>query len=95
VSGVVDRAVTEMTGAAGLPRDNGELVFEAPWEGRALAMAVGIVERLGLDWEEFRQRLITAIDADPDRPYYESWLVALGGLALDHRLVTTAELEPS
>jgi nitrile hydratase accessory protein len=95
VSGAIDHAVTEMTGAMGLPRDNGELVFEAPWQGRALAMAVGIVQRLGLGWEEFRQRLIRAIDADPDRPYYDSWLVALEGLALDHGLVSRKELKLS
>ena len=29
--------VTGMTGAAALPRRNGELVFEAPWQGRAFA----------------------------------------------------------
>jgi len=38
-----------MTGAplddASLPRDNGELVFEAPWQARALAIAVTLVRR--------------------------------------------------
>jgi hypothetical protein len=29
-----------------LPRDNGELVFEAPWQARALAIAVALVEKL-------------------------------------------------
>ena len=44
-----------MTGASlddeSLPRDNGELVFEAPWQARALAIAVALVERLGLPWD--------------------------------------------
>ena len=31
-----------------LPRDNGELVFEAPWQARALAIAVVLVDKLGL-----------------------------------------------
>ena len=32
--------VAFMEGVAALPRDNGELVFAAPWEGRAFALAV-------------------------------------------------------
>ena len=67
-----------------LPRQNGELVFDAPWQGRVLAMAVGVVDSLGLEWDDFRQRLIAAIEANPDRPYYESWTVALEGLVHDH-----------
>ena len=72
--------IAGMEGRAALPRRNGELVFEAPWEGRAFAMAIAAVDRLGLDWEEFRQRLICAIEADPARPYFESWLAALEAL---------------
>ena len=67
-----------------LPRQNGELVFDAPWQGRVLAMAVGAVDALGLEWDDFRQRLIAAIAADPDRPYYESWTVALEQLVDAH-----------
>ena len=44
-----------MAGAAALPRDNGELVFDAPWQGRVLGMAVGVVEPLGLAWDAFRR----------------------------------------
>ena len=29
-----------------LPRDNGDLVFAAPWQARALAIAVALTERL-------------------------------------------------
>ncbi len=67
-----------------LPRQNGELVFEAPWQGRVLAMAVGVVQSLGLEWDKFRQRLIAAIADDPDRPYYDSWTIALESLVHDH-----------
>ena len=72
-----------MTGEAALPRQNGELVFDAPWQGRVLGMALALVERRGLDWDEFRTRLIAAIDADPSRPYYESWTAALTDLVID------------
>jgi len=60
-----------------LPRSNGALVFEAPWQGRALAMAVLVVERTGRQWDDFRRELIAAIADDVDRPYWESWVVAL------------------
>lgn len=85
--------VATMPGAAALPRDNGTLVFAAPWEGRALAIAVTLVERLNLPWDEFRRRLIDAVAEDPDRPYYESWSVALERFVLDHGLCTVDALD--
>ena len=87
-----------MDGTSALPRDNGELVFAAPWEARAVAMAVAVVERLDLPWDAFRQRLIAAIADDPDRPYYESWAVALEQLVIDEGLSTSsaiADAEPT
>jgi nitrile hydratase accessory protein len=84
--------VALMEGAAALPRDNGELVFAAPWEGRAVAVAVTLVQRLELPWDAFRTRLIDAIAADPARPYYESWTVALESLVLDLGLTTTEDI---
>jgi len=60
-----------------LPRSNGALVFEAPWQGRALAMAVLLVERTGREWDDFRRQLIGAIGEDPGRPYWDSWGLAL------------------
>jgi nitrile hydratase accessory protein len=76
-----------MTGDEALPRANGELVFDAPWQGRAVALAVTLVDRLGIDWDEFRRRLIAAIADDPTRPYYESWAAALEALVVDCGLV--------
>jgi nitrile hydratase accessory protein len=88
----VDR-VAPMTGTAALPRDNGELAFSAPWEGRAVALAVALVDRLGLAWDDFRQQLITAIADDPARAYYESWAVALEHLVVEQGLATPAALD--
>lgn len=85
--------VSLMTGPASLPRDNGTLVFTAPWEGRAFALAIALVERLGVPWDEFRGRLMASIADAPDRPYYESWTAALERLVLDYRLSTTAALD--
>jgi uncharacterized membrane-anchored protein len=61
-----------------LPRRNGELVFDAPWESRVFALAAAVVENaFGGDREPFRQALIGAVAAAPDRPYWESWTAAL------------------
>jgi nitrile hydratase accessory protein len=86
-------AAEAMTGEQALPRDNGAFVFDQPWEGHAFGLAVAIVDRLGLPWREFQQRLIAAIAADPTGPYYERWAVALESLAVDLQLVSTVELD--
>ena len=39
-----------LAGRAALPRDNGELVFEEPWQGRALGMGVVVLDRTGASW---------------------------------------------
>jgi nitrile hydratase accessory protein len=84
--------VTGMSGPAALPRRNGELVFEAPWQGRVFGMALAVVERLGVPWTEFQRRLIAEIAAHPDAPYYDAWLAALERLVVDHGLATADEL---
>ena len=57
----VDRVVAAMEGQAALPRKNGELVFDEPWQGRVFGMAVALHEQGLYDWEEFRQALIAQI----------------------------------
>jgi hypothetical protein len=70
-------------GPATPPRRNGELAFDAPWQSGVFALAAGLVEHsFGGDWEPFRQHLIAAIAAEPDRPYWESWTAALEDLAV-------------
>jgi nitrile hydratase accessory protein len=76
-----------------LPRDNGELVFEAPWQARALALAVALTERLELPWDAFRQRLMDEIAKYPQRPYYESWSAALESMVVDLDLTTPGALD--
>jgi nitrile hydratase accessory protein len=77
----VDRA---LAASAPLPRSNGELVFEEPWQGRALGMAVVALERAGIPWAEFSRQLALAVRRhgyDPEEPaaaaYYAAWLDAL------------------
>jgi nitrile hydratase accessory protein len=85
--------IARMHGPAALPRDNGELVFDAPWEGRAVAIAVASVRQLGLPWDEFRLRLIDAIDEAPERPYYESWATALESMLVAHGVTNSTALD--
>jgi hypothetical protein len=60
-----------------IPRSNGTPVFDAPWQGRALAIAILLVERTGRHWDDFRRHLIAAIDNRPERPYWDSFATAL------------------
>jgi hypothetical protein len=72
--------VTESLSLSGLdlPRRNGELVFDAPWQSTVFALAAAVVDHaFGGDREPFRQQLIAAIAAEPGRPYWESWTAAL------------------
>ncbi|HVF79366.1 MAG TPA: nitrile hydratase accessory protein [Solirubrobacteraceae bacterium] len=87
----VAAAEAGLAGVAPLPRDNGELVFEEPWQGRALGMGVVALQRTGSTWEDFREHLVTAIAARPQQngesaatAYYAAWLEALERL-LDER----------
>ena len=84
-------------GAAGVPRKNGELVFEEPWQGRVFGMAVALSEqglvRLG------------GVPPGPHRPgrrrrgargrfeYYEVWLAAFERVLAARGLVGPSELE--
>ena len=65
-----------------LPRRNGELAFDAPWQSTVFALAAAVVEHaFAGDREPFRQQLIAAVTAEPGRPYWESWTAALEALA--------------
>jgi hypothetical protein len=57
--------------------------FEEPWQARLFGTAVATVEALGLPWDAMRDRLTTAVAAAPDRPYFESFLVAFEQLVAD------------
>ena len=92
-----DRAVANMEGAAALPRKNGELVFEAPWEGRAFGMAVALGEARLYEWEEFRRGLIAQIADSEARGegahYYEQWLAAFERLLVEKGLLRPDEIK--
>jgi nitrile hydratase accessory protein len=92
-----ERIQSDAEGPAAVPRQNGELVFEAPWEGRAFCIAVALSDRRLYEWEEFRSRLIAEIaDADAcgaESTYYERWLAALERLLLAREVFSAPELD--
>jgi nitrile hydratase accessory protein len=101
------RAEAVLAGHAPLPRDGDTLVFEEPWQGRALGMGVVAVERSGASWDEFRRHLVAAVRRHPQQPgssaattYYTAWLDALEALLAERGLLpdgpgTTWSARPS
>ena len=83
----------DVSSLEGVPRKNGELVFEAPWQSRAFGMAVALTEQGDYAWAEFRRRLVEEIAEAPEREYYASWLEAFERLVVEQRLVGVDELE--
>ncbi len=77
----------------GAPSANGELVFEAPWEGRVLSIAVCLSDSDQLAWESFRARLIREIGEDPQSPYYVQFLNALQEALVGEGLLSEEEIE--
>lgn len=90
-------AITADEGASALPRKNGELVFEAPWESRAFGVAIALHDAGAIDFEAFRARLIAEIgdagDGEDAAAYYACWLRALEHVLLERGIVSSAELE--
>lgn len=83
----------ELTGAIAPPMANGEVVFESPWQGRVFGMARHLSESGRYTWDEFRGALIQAIEAAPEREYFESFLVALENLLAQKQMVDPPGLD--
>jgi len=59
----IDLATFDDPGGAGaLPRSNGELVFDAPWQGRLFGLVVSLCRSGTFEWDEFKTHLIAAIE---------------------------------
>ena len=58
-----------------------------------MAIAVALVDKLGLPWDAFRHRLMDEIAKHPQRPYYESWGAALESMVVELDLTTPAALD--
>jgi nitrile hydratase accessory protein len=76
---------SELDGDLAPPMSNGEVVFEAPWQGRVFGMARALADAGFYTWDEFRASLIREIASwdrggEGDYAYYDHFLRALEGL---------------
>ncbi|MFV2089809.1 MAG: nitrile hydratase accessory protein [Pseudomonadales bacterium] len=85
------------------PMANGEVMFEAPWQGRVFGMARVLAERGLYSWDEFRAHLISVI-GDWDRSvlmeadgeeyrYYDHFQAALQALLIEKGILAEGSLE--
>jgi len=92
-----DPRIASMDEQMALPRQNGELVFAAPWEARAFGIAVVLNEAGMYPWRDFSQGLAAETAAAEQHGvlvgYYARWLETLAKLAIARGLVTPEELE--
>lgn len=81
-----------LTGSMTPPKANGEVVFEAPWQGRVFGMARALCEQGVYEWDEFRACLIHEIGGDNagDKPYFDHFMNALTVL-LDKKSVAVSD----
>ncbi len=89
----------DSAGPAAPPRDNGELLFAAPWESQAFGLALALHDAGRIDWEDFRRSLIHEIGeweaAHPSGEgwsYYGCWLRALERLLNVQEVVSASDL---
>ena len=86
----------ELDGDLALPRQNGELLFQAPWEARAFGIALALNQGGRYPWRDFSAELARQIaagaEAGEPEAYYRSWLRGLERLIDQKGLVETAEL---
>jgi nitrile hydratase accessory protein len=85
----------DLVGPAALPRSNGELVFEAPWQRRIFGLTIAACRSGSCDWEAFRQRLIHRIGADvPENvPYWQHWTSALEDVLAHTAVLDRADID--
>jgi len=77
------------------PQANGELLFDAPWQGRTFGMVHSLVDAGQFSWDEFREQLIIALEqgAVGAERYYECFLQALEQTLAAKALVGEAAID--
>ena len=98
---VVERLLGELPGAGAIPRKEGELSFESPWQIRALALAVAAHDQGRFPWSDFQGQLIAAIRDWEQTPagergegeYYHHWVRALEALVVDTGMAEPGEID--
>src|SRR5512134_3604247 len=83
----------DLEGPVSPPRDNGEIMFAAPWEQRVFGLTVALCRSGTCEGESFRQKLIRHIADDEDAPYWQNWARALEDVLAETSTVTPSELD--
>lgn len=79
------------------PMRNGEVVFEAPWQGRVFGMAKALADAGVFEWDAFRARLIDELAGwspvgDQPFAYYDHFQRAFERLLDERGLLPDAAL---
>lgn len=92
-------AEIELSGPIAPPLANGELLFEAPWQGRVFGMARALADQGAFTWDDFRAELIAVIGAWGAQAddasvyyYYDRFLQALEVLLVKKGMMMEGEL---
>lgn len=92
-----DKNIATLETQIALPRENGELVFQAPWEARAFGLAVALNEKDLYEWREFSSQLAseiaTAEQNNNPSNYYSRWVASLEELLIDRSLISREQLD--
>ena len=89
----------DVDGPAAPPRNNGELVFAEPWQGRAFGLVMTLTQRGVLSYDAFRDALIGQIRGAEQRSptgqsdYYRCWLQALEQVLTDTSVLDRADVD--
>ncbi len=96
---MTESAALSLDGMAAPPMVNGEVTFDAPWQGRVFGMAHALADRGVFVWDDFRACLIERIaaweSAHPEGegyPYYDCFLEALERVLAEKRIVHDHDL---
>ena len=72
-------------------------MFNAPWEGWAFGIAVGMNQDGLYEWQDFRDYLVAEIakagKTESPSTYYEQWLASLEKLVIEKGFITKEELD--
>jgi nitrile hydratase accessory protein len=93
--------ITHVEDSMKLPRENGELVFHTPWEGRILAMSVLLLEKGFYPWKTFNGQFVQEIgEAERQHPeidvastYYQHWVKAFEKVLIEKKVLTPEQLQ--
>lgn len=84
-----------------LPRENGELIFENPWESKVFAMAVILFKEGVYTWNQFNEEFVKKIGEHESKnpqteavsQYYHNWMEAFEKILLDKDIITQEQLD--